>query len=374
VVQDAVNIRVKLDDGRDFEAKTVGRDPLTDVALVRLTGTKVENLPVVKLGDSDAIRVGDWVVAIGNPFGLASSVSAGIVSAKSREIRPISPYDDFIQTDAAINPGNSGGPLFNTKGEVIGINTAIVGGGSGIGFAVPSNIAKALVPQLEKEGTVSRGYLGVGIQDLNADLAKALGAPVNEGVVVTEVREGSPAKKAGLQVDDVITAVDGKKLTSAGALTRAVALSRPGTTVTLQVYRGQKPIEVKVQLAQRPEEGLAQQNQDRSSTDEEGKKQQKIGLALQDVTPRYAESLGIPPAGALIADVVPGSPADQAGLVPGMVVVEANRKPVKNKDELLKLLKSAKSGSSVLLRVLQPGRAAGGDRSPQPTLHVLKIP
>jgi serine protease Do len=374
VVQDAVNIRVRLDDGRDFEAKTMGRDPLTDVALIKLTG-KVENLPVVKLGDSDASRVGDWVVAIGNPFGLASSVSAGIISAKSREIRAITPYDDFIQTDAAINPGNSGGPLFNLRGEVIGINTAIVGGGTGIGFAVPSNIAKALVPQLEKDGTVSRGYLGVGIQDLTPDLAKALGVPVNEGAVVTEVRDGSPAKKAGLLVDDVIAAIDGKKLTSSGALTRAVGLMRPGSTVTLTVYRGQKQQEVKVLLATRPDlEGIGQQGEERTSTDEEGKKQQKIGLSVQNVTPRYAESLGIPPEGALVADVVPGSPAEQAGLAPGMVVVEAGKKPVRNRDDLLRAIKSSKPGSSLLLRVLQPGRSATGERTPQPTLHVLKIP
>ncbi len=174
VVQGAVSIRVRLNDRREFDAKILGRDPATDVAVIKLQG-KVENLPVVKLGDSDAIKVGDWVVAIGNPFGLASSVSVGIISAKAREIGA-SQYDDFLQTDAAINPGNSGGPLFNLKGEVIGINTAIVGGGSGIGFSVPSNMVTALLPQLEKNGQVVRGYLGVGIEDLHAEVAKGLGA------------------------------------------------------------------------------------------------------------------------------------------------------------------------------------------------------
>src|SRR5713101_9555994 len=267
VVQDAVAIRVKLDDGREFEGKAVGRDPLTDVALVQLSGN-VKNLPVVRLGDSDAMRVGDWVVAIGNPFGLASSVSAGIISAKSREIGATR-YDDFLQTDAAINPGNSGGPLFNLRGEVIGINTAIVGGGTGIGFAVPSNIAKGLLPQLEKEGSVSRGYLGVGIQSLTPDLAKGLGVSVKEGAVITEVREEGPAKKAGLQVEDVVTAIDGQKVSSPGALTRAVALKRPGTTTTLSVHRGTKQMDLPVKLAMRPDlEHFNQSNQNNSSDDE----------------------------------------------------------------------------------------------------------
>src|SRR5713226_2480902 len=177
VVEGAVAIRVRLDDGRTFDAQVVGRDPLTDVAVIRLKG-KVEKLPFVRLGDSDAMRVGDWVVAIGNPFGLASSVSAGIISAHGRNITGSS-YDDFLQTDAAINPGNSGGPLFNLRGEVIGINTAIVGGGTGIGFAVPSNMARDMLGQLEK-GKISRGWLGVGIQDLTSELAKALNAPVSK--------------------------------------------------------------------------------------------------------------------------------------------------------------------------------------------------
>ncbi|HKD39629.1 MAG TPA: Do family serine endopeptidase [Myxococcaceae bacterium] len=372
VVQDAVSIRVKLDDGREFEGKTVGRDPLTDVALVRLTGN-VQNLPVVKLGDSDAMRVGDWVVAIGNPFGLASSVSAGIISAKSRDIRA-STYDDFLQTDAAINPGNSGGPLFNLKGEVIGINTAIVGGGTGIGFAVPSNMAKSLLPQLEKEGTVSRGYLGVGIQDLTPDLAKGLGVPAKEGAVVTEVRADGPAKKAGLQTDDVITGIDGQKVPSRGALTRAVGAKRPGATATLDVFRGSKQMEIKVVLAPRPDlEGVNQQSQSGGS-DEESTWQQKSGLSLRNVEPRYAQSIGAPTEGALVTDVAPGSPAERAGLAPGMIITEISRKPVRNSSEAVRALKSAKSGSTVLIRALQRGVDSDGSPSPSPTLHALAIP
>jgi serine protease Do len=369
VVQDAVSIRVKLDDGREFEGKTVGRDPLTDVALVRLSGN-IQNLPVVKLGDSDAMRVGDWVVAIGNPFGLASSVSAGIISAKSREIRA-TVYDDFLQTDAAINPGNSGGPLFNLRGEVIGINTAIVGGGTGIGFAVPSNIAKALLPQLEKEGTVSRGYIGVGIQDLTPDLAKALGVPAKEGAVVSDVQEG-PGKRAGLQRDDVITALDGQKVASSGALTRAVGLKRPGTAATLTVYRGPKQMELNVQLATRPDlEHLNQSNQD-GSGDEETNWQHKTGLSLRNVDPRYAQNLGASPEGALIADVTPGSPAERAGLAAGMIITEINKRPVRNSSDAIQTLKKAKSGSTVLLRTLS--RGGGPENAPRPTIHALTIP
>jgi serine protease Do len=371
VVQDAVSIRVKLDDGREFDAKPVGRDPLTDVALIRLTGN-VQNLPAVRLGDSDAMRVGDWVVAIGNPFGLASSVSAGIISAKSREIGATR-YDDFLQTDAAINPGNSGGPLFNLRGEVIGINTAIVGGGTGIGFAVPSNLAKALLPQLEKEGTVSRGYIGVGIQDLNPDLAKGLGVSVKEGAVVTEVRPEGPGKKAGLQTDDVITAIDGQKVTSAGALTRAVGLKRPGTTSNLNVLRGPKQMEVKVQLTSRPDlEGLNPANHSSGSNDEESNWQQKSGLGLRDMDPRLAQNLGTSSEGALVSDVAPGSPAERAGLASGMVITEINKKPIHNRSDAIRALKGAKSGSTVLLRTLS--RGAGPDSTPVPSLHALTVP
>jgi serine protease Do len=371
VVQDAVAIRVKLDDGREFEAKAVGRDPLTDVALVQLSGD-VKNLPVVKLGDSEAMRVGDWVVAIGNPFGLASSVSAGIISAKGREIGASRGYDDFLQTDAAINPGNSGGPLFNLKGEVIGINTAIVGGGTGIGFAVPSNIAKGLLPQLEKEGSVSRGYLGVGIQDLTADLAKGLGVPVKEGALVTEVREDGPAKKAGLQPEDVVTAIDGQKVSSRGALTRSVAMKRPGTTTTLSVYRGPKQMDLKVKLATRPDIEHFNQSNQNSGGDDESSWQQKSGLTLRNLDSRYAQSFGGGVEGALIAEVIPGSPAETAGLIQGMVITEINKKPVRNSAEALRVLKSTKPGTTVLLRTLI--RGGGPDSTPTPTIHALTIP
>ncbi|MFZ5471292.1 MAG: trypsin-like peptidase domain-containing protein [Myxococcota bacterium] len=363
VVEHAVAIRVHLDDGRAYDADVLGRDPLTDVALIKLRG-KVENLPVARLGDSNALRVGDWVVAIGNPFRLASSVSLGIVSARERNIRA-GPYDEFIQTDAAINPGNSGGPLFNLQGEVVGINTAIIGGGAGgIGFAVPIHVAKALLPQLEKDGSVTRGWLGVGIQDLSGDLAKALGVPGGEGAVVTSVNDGSPAKKGGLREDDVILAVDGEKVSSGGALSRTVALKRPESTVSLSVLRGGKPMELKVKLGTRPDlENVGMRG--RAPAAEE--RQQRVGLLFSDVDPRLARSDGLPPSGALITEVVPGSPAERADLMPGMVVIEADRKPVKSAADLARIVKASRPGDVVLLRVVGP---QGTARS----LRALRVP
>jgi serine protease Do len=356
VVENAVSIRVRLKDGRSFDADVVGRDAPTDVALIRLKG-KVAGLPSVKLGNSDAMRVGDWAVAIGNPFGLASSVSLGIISARARSIGA-SNYDDFLQTDAAINPGNSGGPLFNMRGEVIGMNTAIVGGGAGIGFAVPSNLIQALLPQLQKSGTVTRGYLGVGVQDLTADLGKALGVPASEGAVVTLVTPGSPGQKAGLKADDVIVAVDGQPVASSSALIRNVALKQPGTTTTLSVLRGAKKQDVKVTLTKRPpEEGQEEQQLPAQEESDEGA-QQRVGLSVRDLDPRTAQSAGFtdPQAGgALITDVLPTSPAERAELAPGMVVVEANRKPVKTAQDLRRIINAAPKGSTLLLRIAGPG-------------------
>ncbi|MBI3185769.1 MAG: trypsin-like peptidase domain-containing protein [Myxococcales bacterium] len=363
VVDRAVTIRVRLDDGRSFDAQVLGRDPLTDVALLKLKG-EVKDLPLVKLGDSDAMRVGDWVVAIGNPFGLASSVSMGIISARARDIKA-GPYDEFLQTDAAINPGNSGGPLFNMKGEVIGINTIIIGGlGTGVGFAVPSNLARALLPQLQKEGSVTRGWLGIGIQDLTADLAKGLGVPVNEGAIVTQVNPGSPAHKSGLSEDDAVVAVDGEKVTSGGALSRTIALKRPESTVRLSVYRGGKQKEVPVKLGTRPDlEGIGSREREEKPSEQ----QQRIGLVFQDMDSERAEASGLPQRGALITDVLPGSPAERADLRPGMLVVEAAGKAVRSADDLISAIRSAKSGSTLLLRVHM---AASGGK----LLRALRLP
>ena len=354
VVEGAFNIRVRFDDGRALEAEVLGTDPLTDVALIKLKAPP-SNLPFVKLGDSDAVRVGDWVVAIGNPFGLASSVSAGILSAKAREIGATQ-YDDFLQTDAAINPGNSGGPLFNLRGEVIGINTAIVSGGAGIGFAVPSNLAKALIPQLEKNGKVTRGYIGVKLQNLTPELAKALNVPQGSGALINDVTKNSPGDKAGLKADDVVITLDGKKVDSSSALSRNVALRPPNSTVTLGVIRGGKSQDVKVTLTSRPGDldrvGDARGPRPGSKGGQKDESnRQRIGLTLQTIDPRTAEANGLPTKGAVITEVQPGSPADAAELAPGMVVTEAGGKKIASADDLSRVLKDAKPGSTILLRV-----------------------
>jgi serine protease Do len=354
VVEGAFNIRVRFDDGRTLEAEVLGTDPLTDIALIKLKAPP-NNLPFLKLGDSDAVRVGDWVVAIGNPFGLASSVSAGILSAKAREIGATQ-YDDFLQTDAAINPGNSGGPLFNLRGEVIGINTAIVSGGAGIGFAVPSNLAKALIPQLEKNGKVTRGYIGVKLQNLTPELAKALNVPQSSGALINEVTKNSPGDKAGLKSDDVVVSLDGKKVESSSALSRTVALRPPGSSVTLGVVRAGKPQDVKVTLTSRPGDvdRLGDARGPRpggSKSQKDETNRQRIGLTLQSIDPRTAEANGLPTRGAVITEVQPGSPADAAELAPGMVVTEAGGKKIVSADDLSRVLKDAKPGSTILLRV-----------------------
>jgi serine protease Do len=355
VVKGAVAIRVRMDDGRVFDADTLGRDPLTDVALIKIRG-KSDPLPFVKLGDSDAIHVGDWAVAIGNPFGLASSVSAGIISAKARRIGATI-YDDFLQTDAAINLGNSGGPLFNLRGEVIGINTAIVRSATGIGFAVPINIAKALLPQLESQGSVTRGWLGVGIQELTPDLAHGMNVPQAEGAIITGVNPGSPADKSGVKPDDVVVALDGDKVESDRALSRAVAFKHPGSPVVLTLYRSGKRQDLKVVVGTRPDlEGFrAGRTAAHEVSSAPPSAPQKLGLEVSDMDPRLADHAGLPRSGALVTEVAPGSAAERAQLAQGMLIVEASGKPIRSANDLRLQLKTAKSGSTVLVRVQLPG-------------------
>jgi serine protease Do len=370
VVDGAQSIRVKMDDGRVFDGEVLGTDPPTDVALVKLKNPPA-NLPVLRFGDSDAMRVGDWVVAIGNPFGLESSVSVGILSAKARNLHA-GIYDDFLQTDAAINPGNSGGPLFNLRGEVIGINTAIVNGGSGIGFAVPSNMAKALLPQLEKDGSVTRGYIGIGLQRLTPELAKALGVPTSQGAVVTQVQKDTPGARAGLKQDDVVTQVDGQAVVSDDQLRRTVALRAPGSPVALTVYRGGKPKEVKVTLGTRPEEEVSRKTPAPKDSRDESSREQ-FGLTLETQSAQLAKAQGLP-RGALITGVEPGSAADKAGLEPTTLIVEAGGQPVTSAADLSRILHAAKPGSTVLLRAqLSRTQLPGGD-PPVTKLFALEVP
>jgi len=249
VVDKARDIKVALSDGRVFEAKLVGRSREIDIALIKVDAV---GLPVAALGDSDALEVGDWVVAIGNPFGLSHTVTKGIVSAKGRVIGA-GPYDDLIQTDAAINPGNSGGPLFNTSGEVIGINTMIIAAGQNLGFAVPVNMVKEILPSLKEKGRPDLGWLGVTAQPVTPDLAAALGLQEAVGAVINGITTGSPADKAGLQRGDVIIELDGKKILDPAELPRMVAFGHIGKAVTFKVVRQAKPMEIKVVVELRPE-------------------------------------------------------------------------------------------------------------------------
>ncbi len=357
VVKDATDIQVMLSDGRQFVANVIGKDQLTDVALIRLKNPP-KDLPTVVLGSSDVLRQGDFVLALGSPLGLRDTATLGIVSAKHRAgINPGGTYDDFIQTDAAINPGNSGGPLFNLRGEVVGINTAIVRPdvGQGIGFAVPIDLAKSLLPQLREKGKVTRGYLGVQVGDLTPDLAQGFGFPVGtKGAIVQNVVPRGPAAKGGVMAGDLVIALNGKPVTSAGELTRGVALVPPGEQVKLEVLRrGGERKQLAFKVAQRPEdEGQAAAGGEEEGGPEQGNKSPKLGVSLSPLTPQIARQLGVSPdEGVVVADVVDGGPAQRAGIRQGDVLLEVNRQPVKKIEDVSNALSKMKEGDMALLRV-----------------------
>jgi serine protease Do len=366
VVGDATEIRVKLSDGREFGAKVVGKDPPTDVALIRLEKAP-HDLPTVALGDSDALEQGDFVLALGNPFGLSGSASFGMVSAKARTLQN-GPFDDFIQTDAAINPGNSGGPLFNMKGEVVGINTAIVSPqiGQGIGFAVPISLAKQLLPQLEKGNRIARGYLGVTVGDLTPELARGFGLGEGvKGAVVQDVVAKAPASKAGVKAGDVVLAVNGKPIEDRGQLTRAVAAISPGGKATLSLLRKGKKQEIVVTVGTRPdEEALARgdgaEGGEGESSDAGGDaKGAKLGLKLQVISPELARQLKVDgDAGVLVSEVSPEGAAARAGIQRGDVILEVNQEAVTRPDQVATAAGKAQPGDVVLLRVKRGGNAS----------------
>lgn len=347
VVEGADKVTVKLADGRTFKAKIVGRDPQSDVAVLKV---KAKNLPTVPLGDSDKIEVGEWVIAIGNPFGLSHTVTVGVVSAKGRSGLGITDYEDFIQTDAAINPGNSGGPLLNLRGEVIGMNTAIFtrsGGYMGIGFAIPINIVKLVAQQLVKQGKVIRGWLGVVIQDLTPALAEEFGLKKSEGALVAEVLKNSPADKAGLKQGDVIVKYNGKSIKNASELRTFVGLTRPGTRVNLEVIREGKPLVLKVTIGEYPKEARIS-----SASPEISDLLEKLGFKVEALTPEIAKELGYAVRhGVIISAVAPGSPAAMADLRPGLLIEEVNRKPVKSLSDFYEALALSKETGRVLLLV-----------------------
>ena len=342
VVENAQKIVVKLADDQEYEAKVIGRDPKTDIAIIRINAKA--KLAAAPLGDSDRLEVGEWVVAIGNPFGLDSTVTSGIVSAKGRHIGQ-GPYDNFIQTDASINPGNSGGPLINLKGEVIGINTAIFsrsGTNIGIGFAIPINLVKELLPQLRGKGKVTRGYLGVLIQKVTPDIAESLGMDKGYGALVANVSKDGPAEKAGVKVGDVIVEFDGKEIKDSGDLPIIVARTPVDKKVRMKVLRDKKEVILTVSVGELKEEEVA------AAVPEKG----ELGMTVQRLTPQIAESLGLEKAdGVVVTAVEPGSAADEAGIRRGDVILEVDRRPIRNLDEYRKSIAGIRKGKGVLFLV-----------------------
>jgi len=346
VVGDADKVTVKLLDGREFTAKTIGVDPHSDVAVIKIDAV---DLPVLELGDSDAIEVGEWVVAIGNPFGLSHTLTVGVVSAKGRSSIGIADYENFIQTDAAINPGNSGGPLVDLDGKVVGMNTAIFsqsGGYMGIGFAIPINMAKSIKDQLIQTGSVVRGYLGIVIQDLTPELAKSFGMKDQKGIVVAQVSEDSPAEKAGMKQGDVIVEFDGKPVDQVGPFRNEVALKTPGSTEDITVLRNGERKVLSVTIGQ--------------LTDKEGDvaegphNLEKLGMTVQNLTPELAHQLGLEgKKGVVVTGVAQGSVAALANIKPGGMILEVNRQPIENTEELKKAMAEAPEDSPVLLLILE---------------------
>ena len=343
VVEGADKIKVVLKDDSEYDAKIVGRDPVTDIALIKVDAKG--SLPTVPMGSSGNLKVGEWVAAIGSPFGLEHTVTAGIVSAKGRVIGS-GPYDDFIQTDASINPGNSGGPLINMKGEIVGINTMIIAGGNGIGFAIPIDLAKDIVAQLKTSGEVTRGWLGVTIQDLKGDLAEYYGVKDKSGVLVASVVPGDPADQAGIQPKDIITEVDGKKVTTSRDLTNLAAKLGVGDTSKVTVWRDgrQKTLEVKV--GKRPLTMAA------ISENQQKEKEGEYGFEVAELTPEIAQRYKIEETtGVIVVGVEPNSKAQEAGVQQGDLIIEVNRKNVASVKDFKKLIDQHKKGDSLDLLV-----------------------
>ncbi|MEZ4525130.1 MAG: DegQ family serine endoprotease [Desulfobacterales bacterium] len=338
VIEGADEIQVRLNDEKEYDAEIVGRDPNTDIALIRVKADA--KLPACRLGNSDELETGQWVVAIGNPFGLEHTVTAGIVSAKGRVIGS-GPYDDFIQTDASINPGNSGGPLINMKGEVIGINTAIIASGQGIGFAVSINLAKGIIDQLKKSGEVTRGWLGVAIQDISPEIAEYYGVDRKDGVLVTEVFKDDPADKAGILAKDIIVAVNGTPVKTTRDLTRMIADIAVGQKAEIDVLRAGKEKHFSVTVAKREDERL-------TAGKTEGEKKDDLGIQVSQLNPEMAARYNIPQNdGVIVTGVESGSKGDAAGIMSGDIIREINHQPIQTAADYQKMLDSVKPGEAM---------------------------
>ena len=346
VVEQTDEIKVTLNDKTEFDAKIIGRDPKTDLALIRIESD--HPLTPLPLGDSDKLEVGDWVIAIGNPFGLGHTVTAGIVSAKYRRIGA-GAYDNFIQTDASINPGNSGGPLLNTSGEVVGVNSAILsqsGGSVGIGFAIPINMAKDLLPQLKK-GKVVRGWLGVMIQEITPELKDKLNLKEERGALVGDVVAEGPADKAGIKRGDVIVSFDGKEISEANDLPFIVASTPVGKTVTVEVIRIGKKEHFQVQIEELKEEREAQVVSEARPN---------LGLTVREITPELARNFGLSEAsGVVVVQVQNNTPAQEAGLAPGDIILEMDQVPVKDLEQFNQMIGAYKVGDTILFLVERRG-------------------
>lgn len=338
VIEGADEVLVKLKDGKEYPAEIMGKDASTDLALIKIKAD--HDLPVLALGDSDQLEIGQWVLAIGSPFGLEHTVTAGIISAKGRVIGA-GPYDDFIQTDASINPGNSGGPLINMYGEVIGINTAIVAGGDGIGFAIPVNIAKEIFAQLKDNGQVTRGWLGVAIQDLDQELKEYY--DVDNGVLIAEVFDGDPAEKAGIRENDIILDINGKPVDSSRDLTRLIAGLGVGSDAKVKVNRKGKVKTFKVKIARRDMDQLLASGDSRS-----GRTESKLGVEVSDITPEISKQFNLgDSAGVIVVDVDSDSKGSKAGIAKGDIIMEINHKPVEDASDYNDIIDGVKDGGAI---------------------------
>jgi len=352
VIEEADEIKVRLSEyvagKEEYDAKIIGRDPKTDIALIKIEPHK--GLPVATLGDSDSLQIGEWVMAIGNPFGLEQTVTVGIVSAKWRKIG-MGPYENFIQTDAAINQGNSGGPLFNTRGEVVGVNSAIFspsGGNIGIGFAIPINLTKNIVKQLKETGKVTRGWLGVVVQTVTPELAESFGLKEGKGALVADVQKDSPADQAGIKKGDIITFYNGREIVEMNELPLMVAQTPVGEEAKVKIIRDGKTIDKKVTIGELEEE--------KTYAAAEGKPKIDMGMEVRGLDQRYAQQYGISEEkGVIVTNVESGSPADMAGIREGDVIIEVDRKPVGNLSEYSKSVKKAQKEGKVLLLIKRAG-------------------